>query len=100
MAWLGLRGRLFSKGKGALEGRLHLHVAELGYAELQMLASLVTLVGIALQQELGELKPSEGNLGPIANFRRQLHRGLVVDQGFLRLLQKRRSPTQVAGDAG
>ena len=54
--------------QGALQGWLHLHVAELGDGKVQVLQRLSPLPGIVLQEQLGELKPGEGDLGPKPNF--------------------------------
>ena len=52
--------------EGALEGGLHLHVAELGDGEVQVIEGVRPLVGIVLKQQLGELEAGEGDFGPEA----------------------------------
>ena len=53
----------------ALERRLHLHVAEFGDSEIEVLESGRTLDGIVLEEELRELEACESDLGAEAYFR-------------------------------
>ena len=51
-----------------LQRRLHLHVAQLGDSEVEVLDGGVVLVRVVLQQQLGEVEAYEGDLGTEATF--------------------------------
>ena len=51
----------------SLQGRLHLHVAQLGDGEVQVLKGLGALVGIVVQHQLGQLEAGDRDLGTVAD---------------------------------
>jgi hypothetical protein len=46
--------------QGPLQGWLHLHVAELVDSEIKVFQRLSPLLRVVLQEQLGKLKPGEG----------------------------------------
>src|SRR5688572_7047702 len=71
-----------------LQRRLHLHVTQLGDSEVEVLDRDGALVGIVLQQQLGEVEAYEGDFGTEPHFLADIQGFEVVTARFRRVLEQ------------
>src|SRR5207247_368668 len=67
----------------ALERRLHLHLAELPYGEIEVLDRGRSLVREVVEQELGQAEAGKGDLGAETHFLADFEGLEVVVAGFV-----------------
>ena len=84
----------------SFQRRLHLHVAEFGDGEVEVVKGFSALVGVVLEQQFGELEAGEGDLGAKTDLDTELEGLVLVGAGFSGLAEERRGRTKMASWAG
>ena len=84
----------------SLQGRLHLHLAELADGEVEMLQRFGALAGVVRQQQLGELEAGEGDLGAEPDLGAEFQGLVIVGARLLRFAEEGGCSTKMAGWTG